>query len=140
MSGQTNPPPRGEWSESEQSPLHGASEPTIEGEIVPHEQHSGVDVRIPGPIEPAPPQKIAVSRTTARWVLLTLILLLALVAALLYLVVKPSSKPVADAGKSTPSATAVAASASAAPSDSASATTPPGAASPAASARPSRAS
>lgn len=135
MSGQTNPPPRGEWSDSEQSPLQGQGEPTIEGEIVPREEHNGVDVRIPAPIEPAPPQKIAVSRTTARWVLLTLIVLLALVAALLYLVVKPSPKPAnaADTAKSTPSATAAAASASAAPSDSASATTPPGGASPAAS-------
>lgn len=78
MSGQTNPPTQGEWSESEQGPLHAGDEPTIDGEIVPREEHSGVDVRIPGPIEPAPPQKIAVSKTTARWVLLTLVVLLAL--------------------------------------------------------------
>jgi len=135
VAGQTNPPPRGEWSDAEQGPLQGQGEPTIEGEIVPREEHSGVDVRIPGPIEPAPPRKIAVSRTTARWVLLTLIVLLALVAALLYLLVKPASKAAdaADSAKSTPTATAVAATASAAPSVSASPTTAPGGASPAAS-------
>ncbi len=133
MSGQTNPPTQGEWSESEQGPLHAGGEPAIDGEIVPREEHSGVDVRIPGPVEPAPPQKIAVSKTTARWVLLTLVVLLALVAALLYLVVKPATKPAADASNTKPTATAVAATASAAPSDSPSPTTAPGGASPAAS-------
>ncbi|MBS2961867.1 hypothetical protein KGA66_02325 [Actinocrinis puniceicyclus] len=137
MSGQSNPRPRGERGEPLEEPeQETAALPTVEGEIVPHEEHSGIDVRIPGPVERAPTKTIPVPRKTALWVLLTLVLLLALVAGLLYALLKHTSPKAAEAGATgSPSASATATAPSASPSPSAalSPTEPAGGPSPTAS-------
>jgi hypothetical protein len=97
---------------------HGESTPTeqfeMPGEIVPHEEHDGIDVHIPGQLEPAPAARktVAVTSNVARWVLLTLVVLLALVAGLLYTILKSPAKTAVVAATSSPSAS-VSASASA---------------------------
>lgn len=136
MSGQSNPRSRGERDEPREEPVpQTGALPTVEGEIVAHEEHSGIDVRIPGPVEPAPPKTtIAVPRNTARWVLITLVVLLALVAGLLYALLKPASPKGAEAAATgSPSPSASAASASPSPSAALSPTEPAGGPSPTAS-------
>ena len=90
---------------------HGESEPTAQfelpGEVVPQEEHGGIDVRIPsGQLEPAPAARktVAVPSSVARWVVLTLVVLLALVAGLLYAMIKSPGNTAAVAATSSPSA------------------------------------
>jgi len=97
----------------------------VQGEIVQHEEHGPaaheepgtIEVRIPAPLEPVPPKTIAVRPKVARAMLLALFLLVVLVAALLYVVLKPTDKTApAAAGSPSPTSASASASASASPS------------------------
>jgi hypothetical protein len=90
----------------------------VQGEIVQHEEHGpaahegpgAIEVRIPAPLEPAPPRTIAVRPKVAQAMLLALFLLAVLVAALLYVLLKPGDKTTTAASTGSPSPTSASAS------------------------------